>query len=205
MVVTQMQAAVIPNICSCTIWLIKHRGTSVPVKQQNISKLLYVVGGEASGIPTGICSQMCVTACIFYRYTSSPTGILTLLSVFSVVLHFFLSFSPCLHFKFQMAVMSLGCSSSFVCCVCAEKESLRGPMQLLLTHLLKCCTSQGEIPINSVLDSCQIYWICVCVSICTCVTWASTQNDHPVIESVYHTNSSNWFTPRGYTVTIKTF
>lgn len=36
---------------------------------------------------------------------------------FSVILHLFLSFSPCIHFKFQMALMSLGCSSSSICCV----------------------------------------------------------------------------------------
>ena len=86
------------------------------VKLQNTSELLCVVGAEVLHIPTGIYSQMFVTACIFYRYTSSPTG---LLSVFSVILHFFLSFSPCFHFKFQMALMSLGCSSSSVCCVSA--------------------------------------------------------------------------------------
>lgn len=33
------------------------------------------------------------------------------------LLHLFLSFSPCIHFKFQMALMSLGCSSSSICCV----------------------------------------------------------------------------------------
>ncbi len=106
---------------------------SVPVIQQNISELLWVVGGEVLHIPTGIYSQMCVRACIFYRYTSCPTGILTSLSVFSVILHFFLSFPPCIHLKFQMALMSLGCSSSSVCCI--SVFSLKRMGRFMRTHI----------------------------------------------------------------------
>lgn len=107
--------------------LIADGGTGVQTKNQNISELLPVVDEEPWNFPRSIFSRMFVTACNFSSQRPHP-WMLSLLSVFSVILYFFSSLSPWFHLKSQMTLMSLGWSSSS-CCVSAAKnrESLRTP------------------------------------------------------------------------------